>query len=415
VAARSASGYKERVTRYLPFLLFFAVVLAVLGGLHGYLWVRLVRDTGLPEPWRRIATWLVLGAGLLIPVGLFTARLAGRSLTRAVPLAAFVWLGVAFLLFSSLLAVDAARFLGWGAGALGDWLRGVPDVPADPARRQLLARAMAGGALMAAGGATAMALRSASGPAQIDEVSVRLERLPPALSGLTIAQVSDLHVGVTIREREVRRVVEQVNGMRPDAIAITGDLVDASPRELGAIVAELGKLQARHGVFFVTGNHEYYSGVDAWLPFLTGLGIRVLRNERVALGDRSPGGATIDLAGVDDWGARQFGGDHGMDLERALAGRDPERGLVLLAHQPRDVGSSIRQGVELQLSGHTHGGQLFPWSLAVRAAFPYLKGLHRLDEGGRSGQVYVSRGTGYWGPPMRLGAPPEITRLVLTT
>jgi hypothetical protein len=265
-----------------------------------------------------------------------------------------------------------------------------------------------------AGVATASALRSATGPAEIEEVPVRLARLPPALSGFTLAQVSDLHVGPSIREREVRRVVEQVNGLRPDAVVITGDLVDGSPAEIGDIIAELGRLQARHGVYFVTGNHEYYSGVAAWLPFLSGLGVRVLQNERVALGDGTPGGATFDLAGVPDWSAGR-GGAVGMDLGKALAGRDPERGLVLLAHQPRDMAANFRQGVELQLSGHTHGGQIFPWGLAVRAAFPYVKGLHRHEEGGAVGQVYVSRGTGYWGPPMRLGSPPEITRLVLTT
>jgi predicted MPP superfamily phosphohydrolase len=403
-----------RVPRLLSFAIFLTVALAILGGMHGYIWLRLVRDPGLPEPWRRLATWALVGAALLVPAGLILARLSGRHLGRVVPLAAFVWLGLAFLLFSVLLAFDAARFLGWAVTAAGDWLRRLPEAPPDPERRQLLARAAAGGTLLVAGSAGIASLRSAAGPAEIEEVAVRLERLPRALSGFTIAQVSDLHVGPTIREREVRRVVEQVNALRPDAVAITGDLVDGSTRELGAIVAELGRLRAPHGVFFVTGNHEYYSGVEDWLAFLPGLGVRVLRNERVALGDGAPGGATFDLAGVDDWSARQFGGDHGMDLGRALAGRDPARSLVLLAHQPREVGAAVHRGVELQLSGHTHGGQIFPFSLAVRAAFPYVKGLYRHEEVGAAGQVYVSRGTGYWGPPMRLGAPPEIGKIVLT-
>jgi len=245
---------------------------------------------------------------------------------------------------------------------------------------------------------------------------VRLARLPPALSGFTIAQVSDLHVGPTIREREVRRMVDQVNALRPDAVAITGDLVDGSTRELGHIVAELGRLSARHGVYFVTGNHEYYSGAEEWIAFLSGLGVRVLRNERVALGDGAPGGATFDLAGLNDHAAAPPGAPGAMDLTRALAGRDPKRGLVLLSHQPRTAGvaAAVAAGVGLQLSGHTHGGQLFPWSLAVRAAFPYVKGLHRVAAGGAEGLVYVNRGTGYWGPPMRLGASPEITKVVLT-
>ena len=402
------------MARPLSFLLFFAVALAVLGGMHGYLWLRLVRDTGLPEPWRRLATWALVAAALLIPAGMLSARMAGQHIARVVPLAAFVWMGLSFLLFCLLLAADAGKLLLWAASQLGDWMRSAPDAPPDPARRLLLARAVAGGALVAAGAAGASSLRSAAGPAVIEEVPVRLARLPRALSGFTLAQISDLHVGPTIREREVRRVVEQVNALRPDAIAITGDLVDGTTRELGPIVAELGRLSARHGVYFVTGNHEYYSGAEDWMAFLSGLGIRVLRNERVALGDGTPGGATFDLAGVYDHSAGPRGSEHASDLARALAGRDPDRALVLLAHQPREVAEAVAQGVELQVSGHTHGGQLFPFSYAVRAAFPYVKGLYRV-EGAPQGQIYVSRGTGYWGPPMRLGAPPEITRLVLTS
>ena len=406
-----------RVARPLvSFLVFLAVALAILGGMHAYLWLRLVRDTGLAEPWRRAATWSLVGGALLIPAGILASRLSGLALSRAVPLAAFVWLGLAFLLFAALLLTDAVRLAAFVTNQLGDWVRAVPDAPADPARRQLLARAVAGGALVVAGGAGALSLRSAAGPAEIEEVPVRLARLPRALSGFSIAQVSDLHVGPTIREREVRRVVEQVNALRPDAIAITGDLVDGSTAELGGIIGLLGRLSAPQGVYFVTGNHEYYSGAEAWTAFLERLGIRVLRNERVALGDRGPGGATFDLAGLPDSSAGHRGSAAAMDLPAALAGRDPERSLVLLAHQPRlaDLDAAVQAGVELQLSGHTHGGQLFPWSLAVRAAFPYVKGLHRHAAGAQAGQVYVHRGTGYWGPPMRLGAPPEITRLVLT-
>jgi predicted MPP superfamily phosphohydrolase len=338
---------------------------------------------------------------------MISARLAGQHLARVVPLVAFVWLGLAFLIFSALLAIDAARQAAWGFTSVADWLRRIPDAPPDPTRRQFVARAVAGGALVVAGAAGVASLRSATGPAIVEEVPVRLARLPPALSGFTIAQISDLHVGPTIREREVRRVVEQVNGMKPDLVAITGDLMDGSVRELGSIVGELARLQARHGVYFVTGNHEYYSGVAEWMPFLSGLGIRVLRNGRAAVGDAGPGGATFDLAGVDDWSAR-------MDLPAALAGRDPDRSLVLLAHQPREVDEAIRQGVELQLSGHTHGGQLFPFNMAVGAVYPYVKGLYGGVGPSGGGQIYVSRGTGYWGPPMRLGSPPEIAKIVLT-
>jgi len=402
------------VPRLLSFALFLAVMLAVLGGMHWYLWARLVRDPALPEPWRRVATIALVVAAAAIPLSLFLARLAERPLARVVPIAAFVWLGTAFLLFCALLAIDALRLATFGAAWVADRVRGIADPPSDPARRVFLGRAVAATAAAVGGGAAALALRSATGPAEIHEVPVRLERLPRALSGLTIAQITDLHVGPSIRDREVRRVVEQTNALRPDVIAVTGDLVDGGVAELGAAVAPLAGLRARYGVFFVTGNHEYYSGVTAWLAEVQRLGIRVLRNERVEIGDAGPGGATLDLAGVDDWSARQFGNGHGLELGRALEGRDPGRSLVLLAHQPRGVGDAVRAGVELQISGHTHGGQIFPFSLLVAAAYPYVKGLHLHREGDRAGQIFVSRGTGFWGPPMRLGSPPEIAKIVLT-
>jgi predicted MPP superfamily phosphohydrolase len=199
-----------------------------------------------------------------------------------------------------------------------------------------------------------------------------------------------------------------VNALEPDVVAITGDLVDGSVRELAGAIAPLAGLRAKHGVFFVTGNHEYYSGATEWIAYLRTLGVRVLRNERVAL---EVGGATaIDVAGVDDASARRSGvPGHRMDVEGALAGRDPERVLVLLAHQPKAIVKAAAHGVDLQLSGHTHGGQIWPWGCLVKLDQPYVSGLHRHE----STQVYVSAGTGYWGPPMRLMAPAEITRLEL--
>jgi uncharacterized protein len=400
------------VPRLATLVVFLAVAIAILGGMHGYIWLRLVRDPSLPEPWRRVLTWIVLGAGILIPAGLFAARMAGRSWVRVIPTAAFIWMGLAFLLFATLLAVDLVRAGAWLSTWVSDWFRRIPEQPADPARRQFVARAVASGAVLAAGGAGLVAFRSATGPAEIEEVLIRLPSLPRTLSGFSIAQITDLHIGPTIREREVRRVVEQTNALSPDLIAITGDLVDGTPRELGHIVAELARLKARHGVFFITGNHEYYSGVDAWLELLPKLGIRPLRNEQLAIGDE---GGHFTLAGVDDWSAGQFGNGHGLDLPRAVAGHDGQRPLVLLAHQPRDFLTSVRAGVDLQLSGHTHGGQLFPFNFAVRAVFPWMKGLYRETVDGRTGHIYVSRGTGYWGPPMRLGSPPEISKLILTS
>jgi hypothetical protein len=297
-----------------------------------------------------------------------------------------------------------------------DAIRGPSEFPVDPARRLFFARAAASTAVATVVGVAAYGARNALQEPRVREVGVRLERLPRALDGFTIAQITDLHVGPTIRGKDVKRVVELTNGIKPDLIAITGDLVDGGVERLRDHTEHLAKLKARYGVFFVTGNHEYYSGVQDWMEELERYGIRVLRNERVCIGDRGPGGASFDLAGIDDHQAKRFGNGHRLDLDSAVEGRDPDRSLVLLAHQPRTalVGQAVRSGVELQISGHTHGGQIFPFTLIAGAVFPYLSGLytHR-EEGGATGQVYVGPGTGYWGPPMRLGTRAEVGKIVL--
>jgi predicted MPP superfamily phosphohydrolase len=304
-------------------------------------------------------------------------------------------MGVFFLLVMMLLVGDVATLL----VKLASRFRGVP---LEPERRVFISRAVAsvagiGALLLGVGGAISVAARTA-----IKHVPIRLAKLAKEHQGFTIVQVTDLHVGPTIGKEFVEEVVRQVNELRADVVVITGDLVDGSVADLSAHVAPLGKLQAKHGVFFVTGNHEYYSGVDEWLAYLGKLGIRVLRNEHVDLG-------AIHLAGVDDSGAHQFGNGHGEDIPKAVLGRAPHKPVVLLAHQPRAIDAAADNGVDLQLSGHTHGGQIIPWNFFVRLQQPYVAGLVQH----RSAQLYVSCGTGYWGPPMRVGVPAEITRIEL--
>jgi predicted MPP superfamily phosphohydrolase len=403
------------VSRTTSILIFLAVVTVVFAGMHLYLWVRLARDTGLPDVWRRAIGLALAAAAIGVPAGMFALRGASAEASRLLAPLLFGWMGASFLLFSALLVTDAVRLLAgawsWATAALG----GAPEQQVDAARRVFLARGAATVAVVAAGTGSALAIRTALDPPLVREVPVRLERLPPALSGLTIAQISDLHVGYTIGPREVRRVVELTNALRPDVVAITGDLVDGSVEQLRAATSELARLRARFGVWFVTGNHEYYSGVRSWTEELRRYGIRVLRNERATIGDGGPGGATIDLAGVEDLGSRRSRFSP-ADLPAALAGRDPDRALVLLAHQPRAdaIADAVARGVDLQLSGHTHGGQIFPWTYVVGLVFPYLNGLYRHAEGAAVGQIYVSPGTGYWGPPMRLAVPPEVAKVVLT-
>ncbi len=245
------------------------------------------------------------------------------------------------------------------------------------------------------------------GAHEIVDVEIKLAKLPRRLDGFSIVQLSDLHVGPTIDRRFVQRVVDLSNDLAPDLVALTGDLVDGKLATFKHAATPLGRLRSRHGTYAVTGNHEYYSGADPWITYLTSIGVRYLRNQRVTIGE---GGDHFELAGVDDHGAHGFGRGHGEDLESATAGRDLNRALVLLAHQPRQVRRAHRYGVDLQLSGHTHGGQIWPWHYLVKIQQGGLLAGRYEHEGT---QLYVTRGCGYWGPRVRLRAPLEITRVIL--
>lgn len=383
------------------FLLFFAVVTLVVGGVHSYLWQRLVRAPDLGPTGYRWGSLLFIGLALLTPVGMGVSRALPRPASSWAAWIAYSWMGVAVLLFFLLLGSEVIR--GGVHAAIA-----ARSIPFDPARRTLLSRGIAGVVGLLAVGLTGVGVASALGQVGLRHVRVPLRRLPRSISGFRIAQLSDVHIGPTIGRAFLKGVVDRVNALEPDMVVITGDLVDGSVAELREEVAPLGELRAKHGIFFVTGNHEYYSGVDEWIEELGRLGIRVLRNEHVRIGDGDDG---FDLAGVDDWSAGRYGHGHGPDLDRALAGRDPGREVVLLAHQPKQIADASAKGVGLQLSGHTHGGQIFPWNFLVSLDQPYIAGLALHGDT----HIYVSRGTGYWGPPMRVAAPSEIAVVELVS
>jgi uncharacterized protein len=241
----------------------------------------------------------------------------------------------------------------------------------------------------------------------IVEVRIPVPGLPPALHGFSIAQISDVHVGPTIKRGFVEGIVRRVNELNADLIAVTGDLVDGSVQQLSVHTAPLAGLAARHGAFFVTGNHEYYSGERAWTAEIRRLGMRVLKNEHVVL---KHDGASLVLAGVTDYSAHHFDPAQRSDPAAALSGAPADAGArILLAHQPSSATAAAQAGFDVQISGHTHGGQFWPWNLFVHFFQPFTSGLHRL----KNLWIYVSRGTGYWGPPNRFGVPSEITRIRL--
>ncbi|MGW8969748.1 metallophosphoesterase [Streptomyces platensis] len=448
-------------------MIFALIVVPVLGlffGVHRYLWCRLVRDTTTPgsRP-RRTGTV----AAFVLPLTTLAALLAARGgapfpLQQALAWPGYLWLALVLYLTLALLAGEAVRAI---------WLRALPDrepmertpsptgpargtgsqppppspdpspdpapgshpdpstdlpptsaptpspgssptllpprtpaLPpvATPPRRLFLARAVAAGASLAAtaavGYGTATTLR---GPV-VKRVTIPLAKLPRTAHGFRIAVVSDIHLGPILGRAHTRRVVETINRTHPDLVAIVGDLVDGNVTDLAPAAEPLRELRSRHGAFFVTGNHEYYSGADQWVDHVRELGIHPLENARTEL----PG---FDLAGINDVAGQTERA--GPDYDQALGDRDPARAVVLMAHQPVTIHDTVRYGVDLQLSGHTHGGQMWPFTYIADATNPTVAGLERYGDT----QLYVSSGAGTWGPPVRLGAPPDVTVVELAS
>ena len=364
--------------------------------LHLYVAVRVLPDLHLTALFAALAVWL-LASTFLIPFA-FNSRRGNRGPF----LHALAWVGlIAMGMFSSLFVLTLLRDVALVGGftlslffQIEEPLQQFRNWSADAV--PLLATLF-----------TAVGFVNARRRAQVRSVDVPIADLPAALHGFTIAQISDIHIGTTIKGHHLGAIVDAVNALNADMIAVTGDLVDGSVAELSLHTESLSRLSARHGTFFVTGNHEYYSGAHSWIEEIERLGLRVLMNEHVVLQHE---GSDVVVAGVTDFNAAHFDESHRSDPAAAIAGAPADAGFnLLLAHQPRSAYAARAAGYHLQLSGHTHGGQFLPWNLFVRFQQPFTAGLHRLGEL----WVYVSRGTGYWGPPKRLGAPSEITKLTL--
>ena len=362
--------------------------LLLLAALHLYIGARLV--PALPVPAGLAAAVGLLGLWALLVAT--TASVFGRRSASSL----LTWAGLVGIgFFSSLLVLTLLRdalLLAVAVARAGGW---------QPPSGLAGATALAVPALAVA--ASLVGFVNARRRPAVRQVDVPIAGLPPALEGFSIVQISDLHVGPTIRRGFVQGVVDAVNALAPDVTVVTGDVVDGHVAHLQAHTEPLGQLRARHGVFAVTGNHEYYSGAAEWITEFRRLGIATLMNEHVLI---EHGGARFVLAGVTDYSAHHFESAHRSDPRLALRGAPDEAWpKVLLAHQPRSAQAAAEAGFDLQLSGHTHGGQFWPWNHFVRLQQPFTAGLHRLDRL----WVYVSRGTGYWGPPKRFGAPSEIT------
>ncbi|MGK2865883.1 MAG: metallophosphoesterase [Mycobacterium sp.] len=384
--------------------MFIVVLGVVLVLMHLYVWKRLIKDTAAPGFRRRVATTVLVGLGVLLVATLILPRLTGKPEAAWLAWPGYLWFGLVAYLFLTLLVTELFRL------ALWRWSRKtppeVPDEPAEPAasgvnRRVFIARTAAVAAGAASVGLVGVGAATAIGPPQILHIPVRLRRLDPAFDGFRIAVVSDVHLGPLAGRAHTERIVRMINEQEPDLVAIVGDLVDGTVEELGYAAEPLRDLHSREGSFFVTGNHEYFvDDTASWLRELDRLGVQTLRNENTTI---RRGAGAFDLAGVNDVvGAER---NDGPDFDRALRGSVDTRPTVLLAHQPVLVTEASARGVDLQLSGHTHGGQMWPFHYAVDMVQPSLAGLSTVDDT----QLYVSRGAGFWGPPVRIGAPPDIS------
>ena len=365
--------------------------------IHAYVAWRLVPALGQFPPWQLGLAMLVVASAVSLQLGLNQWRSRRRQDSREWAMApAFIAMGFLSSLFVLTLLRDGLLLVAW----VGAYLGLAVSLPELAAWTALAVSAMA--TLM-----TSWGLINARRTARVVAVDVPIADLPAALHGFTIAQISDIHVGPTIKGDYLTSIVDVVNRLQVDMVAVTGDLVDGSVAQLRSHVAPLKSLTSRHGTYFVTGNHEYYSGVNAWVTELRRLGVNVLLNEHVVL---SHNDSAVLIAGVTDHSGHHFDESHRSDPEAAIASAPDDVSVrILLAHQPRSATAAARAGFQLQLSGHTHGGQFWPWNLFVRLQQPFTAGLHRLQRL----WVYTSRGTGYWGPPKRFGAPSEITRLRL--
>jgi uncharacterized protein len=352
----------RRVSRW------FYKALAIYTAAHIYMWWRLALP--LASPWWQIATVATPVLGATFPLAMRHAR--GLPRERARP-----WLRLGYLWFGFATYLVLGAFASHIAVAFG-------------ARADTAARVCA---LISVTVVVLGLLNVARGPV-IKRVRVPLPKLP--VESYTIAHLTDVHIGAMIGRELAEQIVERVNSLRPDLVVITGDLVDGRLSELRPHIEPLRGLRARDGVFAVTGNHEYYWNVEPWLEHLRSLGIRILRNEHVTIG------GAFELAGTDDASAHE-------DIGRAVEGCDPALPVVLLAHHPRTIARAMLANVDLQLSGHTHGGQLLPWGWLARLWDPKVAGLARFG----STWLYVSQGTGYWGPPLRVGTSCEIAALEL--
>ncbi|MEW6411934.1 MAG: metallophosphoesterase [Candidatus Zixiibacteriota bacterium] len=388
---------------------FFLVVILVLSLMYGYVGWRFIVPAAFSTP-VNILVWGLLIVLLVLPFMpvVFRFNNIEGEWTNIIAWIGYLSFGFFTLLFAIVFLRDVAyalitivqKTVEFSSHLIGAGAASAKAI--DPLRRALVMNSVNAGLLAVTGGLMAYGMYEALRKPAIVELTIPIKNLPKDLEGLRIVQITDIHVSQTIRRPFVQYVVETVNSLKPDLVALTGDLVDGSVEQLGHDTAPLADLKAPHGMFFITGNHEYYSGVEQWVEETARLGFTVLLNEHRIV---QRGEGQLILAGVTDYSGGQFSPSHLSDPHKAITGAPVNLPRILLAHQPKSIFESSKAGYDYVISGHTHGGQYEPYHFLTRMSQPYLSGLHDFN----GTRIYVSRGTGYWGPQIRIGARSEIT------
>ena len=401
------------MSQQIQFLIFFSIWCVIVGIGYAYVGWRLILTASLQSPWNILA-WSVLGLLYVLPITSFGFAInrVEHPIIDALSWAAYTSLAFMVFIITLLITRDIV-LLGWhgvtyvmslfenvgsSSAAGGDML--------SEGRRAFLLQTTDAGIVAAAAVMTSVGIYEARRRPGIVAIDVPLPGLPAAFDGFRIVQLTDLHAGLTIEREFIETAVRETNALQPDLIAFTGDLVDGTIEHLRYHVEPMKDLTAPHGTYFITGNHEYYSGAEAWVEEVRQMGLTVLLNEHVVI-ERE--GEKVLLAGVTDYGAGNFLPSHASSPVRSLEHAPQTSTKILLAHQPKSIYEAAKAGFDLVLSGHTHGGQFFPWNHLVALDQPYVTGLHKHDDT----YIYVSKGTGYWGPPVRLGVRSEITVITL--
>ena len=388
-----SAGAAQARFRDVPVLLFarglalLMVLISLTVGLHWYLGARLIRDALIPEPFATFAWVMVWTFFASIFVGIIGGRVMPRPTAKIFQWLGFVWMGA----FGLLLVMTALSDLGFFIASKftvvqSSWLT-----------------LRAAGVMSVVVPALVWGFYISRRP-ETKRVTVEIPGLDKSLDGFRIVQISDVHIGDTLGRDFAKQVTDQVNALKPDLVAVTGDLIDGSVARLRDEVAPLGELRGKHGVFYVTGNHEYYHGGSSWEAEGRRLGFTVLHNEHRVVAD-----GKLVIGGVTDLEGARFSDAHAPRVDLAFAQAPAGVPRILLAHQPRFAKAAKDALVSLMLSGHTHGGQIFPFMVFVRLQQPVIGGFERIH----GVPTYTSNGTGYWGPPFRIGPRGEVTELTL--